>query len=72
MFNGRDMRQPKFCEITATLTQDSDPPATVRIYKPQTSAAMPGVGTLFFVVLSKAAALAAWKSSSNSSIPSKQ
>ena len=57
-FIGEKIPRPdRFREITATLTQDDDPPATVQIYNPAASPKMPGVGTLIFAVPSMKAAL---------------
>lgn len=59
MFVGRDIPQPEaFREITATLTQNDERPATVRIYNMPASPEMAGHGTLIFAVPSMADALA--------------
>jgi len=59
MFVGRDIPRPEqFRQIAATLTQNDDPAATVRIFNPPASAAMPDAGTLIFAVPSMADALA--------------
>lgn len=58
MFVGKNIPQPKeFRTITATLTQNDDPPATVKIFNLPASLKMPGVGTLIFAVPSMKAAL---------------
>lgn len=58
MFIGKNIPQPKeFTEITATLTQNDDPPATVKVFNMPASPDMPGVGTLIFAVPSMARAL---------------
>lgn len=57
-FIGKDIPAPDaFREITATLTQSGDRPATVRIYNPASSPEMKGLGTLIFAVPSMNAAL---------------
>jgi len=58
MFVGKDIPQPgAFQEITATLTQNDERPATVRIYNLAASPEMAGRGTLIFAVPSMADAL---------------
>lgn len=58
MFVGKDIPQPEaFREITATLTQNDERPATVRIYNMPASPEMAGHGTLIFAVPSMADAL---------------
>jgi len=58
MFVGKNIPQPKeFRVITATLTQNDDPPATVKIFNLPASPEMPGAGTLIFAVPSMARAL---------------
>lgn len=58
MFVGTNVPRPKeFREVTATLTQNNDPSATVRIFNLPASAEMPGAGTLIFAVPSIKAAL---------------
>lgn len=58
-FIGKNIPKPnQFREITATLTQSGDAPATVRIFNAQASPAMHGHGTLIFAVPSMKAALA--------------
>lgn len=61
-FIGKDIPKPDdFSEITATLTQSGDRPATVRIYNLQASPKMKGLGTLIFAVPSMKAALSGMK-----------
>jgi len=58
MFVGKNIPRPKeFKVITATLTQNDDPPATVRIFNLPASPEMPGAGTLIFAVPSMSRAL---------------
>lgn len=58
MFVGKDIPQPEaFREITATLTQNDERPATVQIYNLAASPEMAGHGTLIFAVPSMADAL---------------
>ncbi|MES2723570.1 MAG: hypothetical protein V4656_10495 [Pseudomonadota bacterium] len=58
MFVGKNIPQPAaFREITATLRQNNERPATVRIYNLPASPKMPGVGTLIFAVPSLNGAL---------------
>lgn len=58
MFVGKDIPQPEtFREITATLTQNDERPATVRIYSMPASPEMAGHGTLIFAVPRMADAL---------------
>lgn len=58
VFIGKDIPRPEaFREITATLTQDDDRPATVRIYNLPARPEMAGHGTLIFAVPSMANAL---------------
>lgn len=62
MFVGKDIPQPEaFREITATLTQDSEAPAAVKVFNLPASPLMPGHGTLIFAVPSMNAALAGMK-----------
>ena len=58
MFVGKDIPQPEALrEITATLTQDDERPATVRVYNLPASPEMAGHGTLIFAFPSMADAL---------------
>lgn len=57
-FIGKDIPKPdSFREITATLTQSGGKPAAVRVYNPQSSPEMKGLGTLIFAVPSMKGAL---------------
>lgn len=57
-FIGENVPRPDtFRQITATLTQTGEPPATVKIYNAEASPKMHGFGTLIFAVPSMNAAL---------------
>lgn len=59
MFVGKSIPRPKqFRQITATLTQNDDPAATVKIFNPPASADLPGAGTLIFAIPNMADAFA--------------
>ncbi len=58
MFVGAKIPRPDtFMEVTATLTQSDDPPATVRVYNFAADPNLEGVGTLVFAVPSMEDAL---------------
>lgn len=58
MFTGENVPSPRrFREITATLTQDGDAPASVRVFNYASDPRMNGLGTLVFAVPSMTAAL---------------
>ncbi len=59
MFVGEDIPKPDaFREISATLTQSGDTPATVRVYNYERRPGMEALGTLVFAVPAMSAALA--------------
>lgn len=59
MFVGENIPKPEtFREISATLTQNGEAPATVRVYNYERKPEMPEVGTLVFAVPTMNAALA--------------